>query len=159
MSTLERSKRECAQAAAERGCHIFPVVPNMKEPLVKFKEAATRDSAQIAAWWDQYPEANIGIYCGRFGADQALAVIDVDRKNGKDGTVEIRRRVACGQEFPDTYTVKTPTGGFHLYYVVPRPLRGGTDKLGSGVDVKSHGGYVLGEGSTIDGRAYERAVE
>src|SRR6185312_15347703 len=59
-----------------------------------------------------------------------------------------------GFELPDTRETKTTTGGRHLFYRVPQPVKQGTNVLGIGVDTRSSGGFVLGPGSTIDGREY-----
>ncbi|HEY0692851.1 MAG TPA: bifunctional DNA primase/polymerase [Kribbella sp.] len=57
---------------------------------------------------------------------------------------------------PRTHTVTTPSGGRHLYFR-PTPgleLGNTAGRLGWKIDTRGHGGYVLGAGSTIDGRYY-----
>ena len=158
--TARSPQHESARAHGLAGFTIFPAASNSKIPQrdTHFKECATSDLNQIDKWWTDTPDANIGVYCGRFGDGQALAVIDIDLKNGKNGFATID---ALQDELglTETYQVETPSGGRHLYYVVPKPLAGGTDKLGPGVDIKSHGGYVIGAGSVIDGKPYVRVVE
>ena len=55
-----------------------------------------------------------------------------------------------------TYTVKTPTGGLHLYYTAPDgpEIRNSAGKIGPLIDVRAGGGYVLAAGSVLDERAY-----
>ena len=62
----------------------------------------------------------------------------------------------AGQPWPATYTVKTPTGGLHLYYAAPRSpeIRNTAGKIGPLIDVRGGGGYVLAAGSVLDERAY-----
>jgi hypothetical protein len=55
-------------------------------------------------------------------------------------------------------TVRTPTGGYHLYFSTLEPARCGVDVIGlAGVDVRGVNGYVLAPGSVIAGRVYEHA--
>ena len=62
----------------------------------------------------------------------------------------------AGQPWPVTYTVKTPTGGLHLYYAAPdgQGIRNSAGKIGPLIDVRGGGGYVLAAGSVLDERAY-----
>jgi hypothetical protein len=62
-----------------------------------------------------------------------------------------------GQPWPDTLTVRTPSGGQHLYYVAPpgREIRNSASRIGPKIDVRGAGGYVLAAGSVVGGRAYE----
>lgn len=54
----------------------------------------------------------------------------------------------------------TPTGGTHPYFAAPvdgpelRNTQGAAGGLGWLVDTRAAGGYVVGAGSTIDGRPY-----
>jgi hypothetical protein len=66
---------------AERGYHVFPLLPREKRPITGrgFKDA-TRDERAILHWWDTTPEANIGIACGASG----IVVWDIDTKAGAD---------------------------------------------------------------------------
>lgn len=66
-----------------------------------------------------------------------------------------------GQPFPaDTYTVRTWSGGTHLYFTAPEgePLRNtaGDSARGLGwkVDTRAAGGYVVGAGSVVNGHRY-----
>jgi hypothetical protein len=111
---------------------------------------ATQDPQQIRELWTRWPDANIG------GATNNLIVIDIDKRKDGYATFEALQLV---YDFPETATTNTQGGGQHLLYVAPegKPLKGGNDKLGQGIDVKAGGGYVLMPGSTIEGRAYTRA--
>jgi hypothetical protein len=55
--------------------------------------------------------------------------------------------------------VSTPSGGQHFYYLAPAGRAIGNRPLGPLIDVRGggsgHGGYVLGPGSVLGGRAYE----
>jgi hypothetical protein len=149
------AKLDHALALAAEGFYVFPVQQDKKIPVtgVRFKQAATRDEATIRAWWTE-SDHNIGVYTGRFGENEALVVVDVDNKQGKNGDAEILRLELEGFELPDTRATSTPTGGRHLVFRVATPLRQGVNVLGQGVDIRSRGGFVLGRGSTIGGKSY-----
>lgn len=144
---------EAAISLARQGFYIFPLVPGGKIPLIKdFTEFATRNEEIIKAWWyDSVLEIeqpyNIGIATTKFGDNEALLVIDVDNKEGKNGNAEIEKLKSEGKDFPETYTQRTPTGGFHFVYKVDRPRRQGVENLGHGLDTRSYGGFVVGAGS------------
>jgi hypothetical protein len=66
--------------------------------------------------------------------------------------------VEAGDSFPHwTYTVRTPSGGLHLYFTVPDGIdfRNTAGSLGWLVDTRARGGYVVAAGSEINGRCYE----
>lgn len=128
---------------------VFPVAPNSKVPLLKenWLQIATRDEATIRQWWTEHPDANIG------GVTGDKLVVDIDPKNNGMETFIILKDVA---EFSKTRVSNTQSGGNHLVYALPPHtiVKGGTHKLGQGVDVKSYGGYILLPGSTIGDKSY-----
>lgn len=139
---------------AQSGFCVFPCGVNGKLPTIKdFPRRATTDAARIRLWWNG-KQKNIGISTGHFGTDEALCVVDVDVKNGKRGDLSLMQLEMEGRDFPPTFEVLTPSNGRHLYYKVPVALRQGVDTLGSGIDTRSLGGYVLGPGSVIDDKEY-----
>lgn len=151
------TKLDHALALAAQGFHIFPLAPGAKAPpLIKnFPTAASRDEDEIREWWTEWPTANIGISTSRFGDDEALLVVDVDKKGGKDGNTELLRLELDGWELPETYEQITPTGGRHLVFSVGTSVRQGVDCLGPGLDIRSSGGYVVGRGSCIGTSIYQ----
>jgi hypothetical protein len=96
--------------------------------------------------FDQAPKAvGYGIRCGA-----RLVGLDLDRKEKTDGVATLNRLATrYGFDIPQTTTVCTPSGGFHLWLAVP----GGTvvpnsvGKVGPGIDVRSSRGYLVGPGS------------
>ena len=147
---------DAALDLVRRGFWVFPIVSGSKKPAIKrWQHEATQDPARLHEWFDRDdPRPNIGVVSERFGVAGALLVLDVDTKNGKDGMAELLRLELAGFELPDTLTAETPTGGRHLFFSVETAVRQGADKIGTGLDVRSRGGYVLGAGSTIDGKPY-----
>ncbi len=150
---------EHALALARRGFHVFPVKTGQKSPpLIKdFPTHATRDEAQLQAWWAKWPAANIGISTSKFGDSEALLVVDVDNKGDKDGDGSLLALELAGSEFPDTYIQRTPTGGRHIVYRVPASVGQSVEKIAGGLDVRSRGGYVVAAGSRVPAGMYEDA--
>lgn len=87
-----------------------------------------------------------GVVCGR-----GVVVVDLDvRTGGKSGVAHFQALAAANAgEISPTYTVRTPSGGLHLYYRVPNGVRTKTSagELGIGIDVRGDGGYVVMAGS------------
>ncbi len=133
-----------ALAYAARGWHVFPCVQGGKTPLTPhgFKDATT-NPAIIRAWWDKTPQANVAISCG----PSNLIVIDLDVKNGVDGREswkyfceELRHPV------PVTTSVRTPSGGEHLYFTGHAKSQVG---FRPGIDIRGDGSYVLAPPSCL----------
>lgn len=148
---------------------------------IRWSEVATDDVDTVVRWWVHAPEANIGVAAKPSG----LLVIDCDqpkrddmlkdtpyaylhdllgpRVDGEtlyDAVVQRYGGPASVADAFDTYTVRTRTGGLHLYYQWPAHVQSTQDSIVKGLlDVRGNGGerggYVLGAGSSIDGRAYE----
>lgn len=145
------SKLAAALAWAARGFPVFPLEPNTKDPAFQgaWYDMSTTDPDRIRAMWVDpvtriERDYNIGMDCtGR-------VVIDIDVKNGKDGYNEYAQLTANSAW--DTLTVRTPSGGYHLYFEGDDV---GNAPISPAVDVRSHHGYVVAPGSTIDGRSYE----
>lgn len=145
-----------ALSLAARGFHVFPLQANSKLPAIKdYPTRATRDAEQIRKWWGG-KSRNIGISTSRFGDDEALVVVDVDTKEGKRGDETLFELDLSGKEFPTTLEHSTPSGGRHLIYTTREACKQGVDVLGSGLDIRSRGGYIVAPGSTIDGKGYEQ---
>lgn len=149
MTMLERALK-----LAERGFYVFPVEVNGKKPVITdFPNKASRDP-QIIEGWFKNKKYNLGIYTGRYADDQALVVVDVDTKNGKDGNKSLMALELDGFELPPSLEQSTPSGGRHIVYSAPYACKQGVDVLGEGLDIRSRGGYILGPGSEIDGKRY-----
>lgn len=122
-----------------------------KCPRVAWKTKSTTELRQIAAWWRWWPDAGIGIDCGKSG----LTVLDFDvNKPGYAGN-ELYERLAA--EYP-TVEVITGSGGRHLLYKAPADVRITNSAAGlpAHVDVRSNGGYIVAPPSVHhSGRRYQ----
>jgi hypothetical protein len=111
-------------------------------------KAATVNADLIKHWWTCAPDANIGI-----ATSAALAVLDVDPRHRGDKTLADLER-QHGQ-FPETWRVRTGSGGVHLYFQTDVELRNSTSKVGDGLDVRGAGGYAVAPPSIhISGQRY-----
>lgn len=70
-------------------------------------------------------------------------IIDVDNKNGHDAKVSMRRLAEQGLDI-ETFTVRTKSGGYHLYYQHPGYDVKTMANYIPGVDIRGRGGYVVG---------------
>jgi hypothetical protein len=151
------------------GWHVFPCAAGEKRPALRgnWQDLATTSPGQIRDWWARAPY-NIGIACGPSG----LVVIDLDLPHDVDDDEEAADGALFplsgadilsglakqhGERYPGgTYVVDTPSGGCHLYFSAagePR-ARNSAGAVGRHIDVRADGGYVVGAGSRIGGRAY-----
>jgi hypothetical protein len=146
------------------GWHVFPCAPGGKRPALRgsWQDLATTDPAVIRRWWNTLPY-NIGIACGPSG----LVVLDLDlpghrqarrddaagQASGADALAGLCRRL--GQPVPVTFTVRTPSGGRHLYFTAQDAgVRNSAGRLGPLIDVRGSGGYVVAQGSLVGGSPY-----
>lgn len=108
---------------------------------------ATTEAATVDRWWGAWPDANIGIACGR------CFVVDCDGDAGITAWDELQ---AAHTPAP-TVNAQTGGGGRHFYFRVPDALHL-TNRKGSlpaCIDVRGSGGYVLAPPSTHrSGRRY-----
>ena len=127
---------------------------NGKAPLVAGSFNG-EDKVEVKKWVAE--GGNYGILTGKLSG---IAVIDIDTHNGVSGADNLKE--FCEKydiELPDTKTVMTPSGGLHMYYKLPEKYNDvqfiQNHKELEGVDFQTHGRYVVGWGSTIEGVKYE----
>lgn len=139
---LTQSLHEAALALAASGVPVFPCLPRTKVPAVaKGFMAATTDISTINAWWTDEPNYNVALS----PEDAGLCVIDLDKGSvGRDAWAMLE--IENGET--QTYEVETPSGGLHLYYRGSLPPSRGV--LGTGIDTRGRGSYVLAPPSFVD---------
>lgn len=136
-----------AVALSAAGFLVFPLKPQQKSPAIKeWMQRATQDLATIETWWSAR-DFNIGIACR-----DVCIVIDVDTKDGRSGAASLKRLIAQG--LPKTLTVRTPTGGLHLYYKHPGGFIKSSVNYWPGIDIRGNGGFVVAPGSAVNKGVY-----
>ncbi len=108
---------------------------------------ATTDASRITAWWNRYPEANIGIPTGK---RTGLLVLDVDHPAGLDALEAEHGKLTA------TRTHSTGSGGMHRLYRYPAGEHFGNSSgdLPDGYDIRGEGGYIVAPPSATT-RPYE----
>lgn len=140
--------------------------PGCRTQHAGWEERATIRPDKIRAAWSSHPYG-IGIATG----PSQLVVIDLDTPKPGEEIPEPWRSfgATCGRDvlamlattkagsIVPTWTVRTVSGGEHLYYQAPEGVRFGNTagSLGALVDTRAAGGYVVAPPTTIAGAAYQ----
>jgi len=170
VTRADRGLLRSALDAVLRGWHVFPCAVGGKRPALRgnWQDLATTSPDQVRDWWARAPY-NVGIACGPSG----LVVIDLDVPRDDAGEDDLDDDGALfplsgadilsglarrhGERYPGgTYIVDTPSGGCHLYFSATgaERARNSAGAVGPHIDVRADGGYVVGAGSRVGGRAY-----
>lgn len=138
MANSKQSIVEAALGYASRGWRVVPL--GGKIPLIKEWTAnASTDIDTIAAWFHEFPEANVGIATGE---KSGVFVLDVDGEKGEESLVDLETTFG---KLPQTYEVETSRGR-HLYFAQPAGVRTksqASGEIGSKLDVRGDGGQVV----------------
>lgn len=155
--------KPCQAAAikyAELGYYVFPIKPGERKSRLskKYSEdgknwGMSNNPATVNKNWNSFrDDSNIGLVTGSING---FFVIDVDTSEGHDvdGEETFRKlKEENGNNWPETYQVRTPTGGTHYYFLWPEDkdviIITNSGKLGPntktpGIDVRAEGGMVL----------------
>ncbi len=116
------------------GLSMIPVNHD-KKPFIPWKKYQTEkaDDRQLREWWQNWPDAMIGIVTGDISG---ILVIDVDTLEGHNLLEKL---------LPDTLITpiaRTPSGGWH-YYFKYRPGLVNKARVIEGCDVRTDGGYIV----------------
>jgi predicted P-loop ATPase len=103
---------------------------------------ATAIADRIRALWAKCPDASVAI---AGGGPARLVVIDVDGDRGRQSIAALETEIGT---LPLTAMVRTPRGGWHLYFIFPSSLdisrvKNSVGKIAPKVDVRAVGGYVV----------------
>jgi hypothetical protein len=136
---------------AARGINVFMCETGSKRPHagVLWSQVSTTDPDTINANFDFHEDANYGVHMG-----DDYVVIDLDRKPNINGVQNFDDICADNGVFDfldgfSTLIVKTPGGGYHLYFKAPYPCSN-RNTFPDGIDVRGQMGYVVGPGSEDD---------
>ncbi|MEU6001891.1 bifunctional DNA primase/polymerase [Streptomyces sp. NPDC047197] len=167
-----------ALMAAARGWPVHPLRPGGKGSALhgervcrgrgpcthghmKWEQRATCDPERIRRTW-QTGAFNVGIAPG----PAHLLVVDLDIPKGKDsadapcGATNFQALCErAGAPWPATYTVRTPSGGLHLYFHTAHRLPSTAGTLAARIDTRGWGGNIVAAGSYTPHGAYTVDVD
>ena len=99
---------------------------------------------------------NFGVICGKAND---LTIVDLDFYDHGDDKFDPRMSVfhsVFGEDFVkrfNTFTVKTGSGGYHLYFKYINKIKQTSDKTSS-IDIRNDGGYAVAPYSNINDKRY-----
>lgn len=144
-SNLPLDPRAAAVRLAQRGFFVFPCNPADKTPLTLngFKDASCK-AGEVAK---MFSKAGSGAMVGLpTGVLNGVIVVDVEsvEGHGVDGDADVKALATDGFHLPDSIcTVRTWSGGRHIYYRCPPEGRASFKFKRRGVEVRGDGGYVI----------------
>jgi len=149
---------EARKRYADAGLICIPARGDSRAPLHKWRSVRTQEDADRL--WEAAPDAP---RCGILTGPSRLLVVDLDRKNGKDGAAALeewlKQRGKAGAVDAHPAVVKTPSGGLHLYYRLPPGVdeiaRSTRSDVLPGVDLRGKGGFLVAPPSLWEDGAYE----
>lgn len=111
-----------------------------KHPLLeRWQARPLTNEGAVREAWARRPMANVGIVTG---PASGVWVLDVDPEHGGDEA--LRGLIEQYGPLPDTYTVRTGSGGTHYYWSMPEwDLTNSRGRLPDGIDVRGRGGFVV----------------
>jgi len=140
-----------------QGYSVIPLQPRRKKPLIEWRQYQEERAMaeQVKAWWQKWPNANVGIVTGEVSG---VIVLDVD---GPEGEATLRKEKL---HIPATVIAKTGGGGWHYLFKHPGfPCHNFAGKTGKTilphVDFRGDGGYIVAPPSLHEsGNCYEWAI-
>lgn len=135
---------------ARRGWYVFPTREKPSKPFKNEKgktvviptkapynkgglNMATTFPPQIKEWWEKYPQAAIGVNCGKSG----ITVLDIDVRDGKKGFDSF---ASMGINDQGALHSITASGGLHIVY---KGTMSSHANVKAGVDIRSNGAYFI----------------
>lgn len=147
---------EAAITYVNMGFSVFPLQVKGKNPLTAhgFKDAS-KDPAVVKAWWQKYPQANIGIATGQVSGGLCVIDMDIDESKGLDGWKSLRDWQDSHGTISPSWLSKTGRGGYHYYFLSDEPVKNRAGLI-PGVDIRGDGGYIVAPPSIHpNGNPYE----
>ena len=160
----EKTKAEWAKYWADKGFSVIPVhyvkedgscscamgkacpSPGKHPAHTKWKiyQDKKADEHTLDMWFKgRFEKYNIGVVTGRVSNN--IFVVDVDVGEGKDGDDSLNTLQLDNDDLPQTLEQITGSGGRHYFYQAPENhiIHTGANTLGSGIDTRGEGGFVV----------------
>lgn len=124
--------------------------PGKHPRLAHGVKEASNDPEQVKTWWEQWPDANIGIAAGNASG---ILLLDVDGEEG----IEVIKKKEVSLIDETLPVIKTGSGkGYHFYF---KPFLDETPngvRIAPGLDIRGDNGYgILPPSDHISGEKYE----
>lgn len=118
------------------------LIENTKKPVEKWSDKK-----------NHYLSVN-GQYGILTGKINDIIVVDLDCYDWTDDHIFYQKFGKDIDKLFNTYTVKSPNGGYHYYFKYTDTIKTMSNKFLK-IDVRSDGAYIVGEGSVINGNKYQ----
>jgi hypothetical protein len=125
-----------ALAYASRGLAVFPCKPDKSPYTVHGCLDASTQASQVTAWWTRWPDASIGMACGKISGKVAL-----DKDADTPEALAIWERLPGG---PTSKTGRLSGVGRHRLYKTQKGKKVKTRNLaGSALRLQGDGAYII----------------
>lgn len=119
-----------------RGLCVFPRNPHKKIPAVKWKNV---DPPTLEHAIRMQRTGKAAGWVVRTGDGILVVDLDVSAELSKEFFLSVA---------PTDFIIRTPSGGWHLYYRIDRRVHTSAGKVARGVDIRADGGIAVSLGST-----------
>ena len=134
---MSNPRLDYALSFAASGYFLHPCKEDKRPHLNGWNVISSNDPEQVKAWGAQFPNCRWGVDCGKSN----IFIVDSDKKEGKNGENTLALLQADNGQLPETYTVRTKSGGLHRWYSGKGKTT--TGGLGEAVDTRGVGGYAV----------------
>ena len=160
MSEVEKMNNAIKINPMDMKLATFKLKYNSKNPSSEWVKAnlptakRSRSLSKMELLKDEYN--NFGVICGKAND---LTIVDLDFYDHGDEKFDPRMSVfhsVFGEDFVkrfNTFTVKTGSGGYHLYFKYIKKIKQTSDRTSS-IDIRNDGGYVVAPYSNINDKRY-----
>jgi hypothetical protein len=134
----------------------FKLVKNSKNPACRWQASENQEKglnvSNFSSGENIFNEYNVGVMTGKINN---ITIIDIDYYKFDDDNKFVKE---LGDKkyikSLDTLTIKTPRGGFHLYFQYDEEIYTTTNSQIQ-IDIRNNGGYGVKYGSIIDNKMYK----
>jgi len=134
----------------------FKLIANSKNPACAWKNPEKQtlglNVENFKSGDKKFNDYNVGVLTGKINN---IVVVDVDMYKFKDDNKFLKK--FGGLDFIKslkTFTVKTPRGGYHLYFEYEEEIYT-TANSEIQIDIRNDGGFIIKYGSLIDNKMYQ----
>lgn len=149
LTKRETELLECALNYRDLGWSVIPIKPDgSKRSAVLWTKYQTElpSKEEIFNWFTgMYRGYNIGVVTGKVSQVWVLDLDNKDHENGLESFAALEKQFGVAS---DTLSSVTGGGGKHYFYYYDEPISNSSGSIGSGIDVRGNGGYVLVPPST-----------